>query len=233
MSTTVDESLFSVSAIHTGYRRSRNEDAVLARDRYGLWAVADGMGGHHRGDEASQAVVASLDEAAAAPRVGGPEATIIPALENTNAQLHAWGQALEDGGVIGSTAVALALEGADFHCFWVGDSRAYLLRDRQLEQLSRDHSERPDSASSGRLTRAIGAENSVEVDHVTGELYEDDVFLLCSDGLTGVVDEGRIAAILNETGPADVADSLINEALAAGGPDNISVIAVFVRGGNG
>lgn len=233
MTAEVEECLFSVAATHRGYRRDGNEDAVLARDRYGLWAVADGMGGHQRGDEASRAVVDSLDEMIAAQRGVPVETAIVPTLEDVNAQLHGRGAALGQGDVMGSTAVALVLEGADYHCFWVGDSRAYLFRDGCLEQMTSDHSECPDDASSATLTRAIGAEASVVVDRVTGELYEDDVFLLCSDGLTSTVDEVTIATTLAQTDPAEVADALIAEALAAGGPDNISVVAVFVRGGSG
>ncbi len=233
MNATVDSCLFSVSATHSGYSRSRNEDALIANDRYGLWAVADGMGGHERGDDASEAVIKALETVAGTKRPGTPDTVVIPALQQANAEVNALARAQTEGGIIGSTAVALALEGADFHCFWVGDSRAYVMRDGQLQRLTHDHSESPDGVSPGALTRAIGVEPQVDVDWLSGELYEDDVFLLCSDGLTGVVDETTIANTLSQTDPANVGQSLVDEALARGGPDNITVVAVFVRGGNG
>ena len=232
MNTPVDESLFSVAVTHTGYRRSRNEDAVLARDHYGLWAVADGMGGHSRGDEASQAVIAGLDDLAATCRGRGLAALLAPTLKQVNAQLHARATALGDDATMGSTAVVLALEGDGFHCCWAGDSRAYLLRAGRLEPLTRDHRQTADGAASTMLTRAVGAQDTLEVDAVQGELYEDDVFLLCSDGLTAVVDEATIAGVLAHGEPATVGEQLVESALAAGGPDNISCVAVFVRGGS-
>ncbi|MDN3519590.1 protein phosphatase 2C domain-containing protein [Aquisalimonas lutea] len=233
MSSPVDECLFSIAVTHAGYRRSRNEDAVLARDHYGLWAVADGMGGHSRGDEASRAVIAGLDDLAAACRGNGLARMLAPTLQQVNARIHARAASLDDDATMGSTAVVLALEEDGFYCCWAGDSRAYLFRDGRLEQLTRDHCQAADGTASSVLTRAVGAREALEVDAVGGELYEDDVFLLCSDGLTAVVGEATIAGVLGHAEPVAVGERLVESALAAGGPDNISCVAVFVRGGSG
>lgn len=233
MSAVVEDTLFSVSATHPGHHRARNEDALLAMDHAGLWAVADGMGGHACGDEASEAVVEALYQRSEESRGLDLLDAIPRSLQQVNSQLCARGAARGDGEPIGTTVVALALEGADYHCFWAGDSRLYLLRDGRLTALTRDHSEPGDSAGRCALTRAVGAEPALAVDYTRGELYEDDLFLLCSDGLTGVVPDVAIAHTLQHAPASTACAHLVQQALAAGGPDNITCVAVFVCGGSG
>jgi protein phosphatase len=149
------------------------------------------------------------------------------------------------GELSGSTIVALLVFEDNFAVIWAGDSRIYRLRDGRLEQLTRDHSyvqelvERgqlaPDQARAhplaNRITRAIGADPQLHLDVIDGRLEPGDQFLLCSDGLTGVVEDSAIAALLAEPEPEVAVDGLIDAALAAGGHDNVSAVVVRnVRG---
>src|SRR3954447_7721610 len=181
---------------HPGRVRSNNEDSVLARPDKGLWAVADGMGGHEKGEWASAAITAALAEATLSDDFDEAAAAVAQALPTASEQIWAEGQSL--GAPMGSTAVALLLRDSRFAAFWAGDSRCYLLRAGVLYQLTTDHSQVQDMVAAGRLTpeeaeghpmahvlsRAVGVEPELELDAVSDEAMIDDVFLICSDGLT-------------------------------------------------
>jgi serine/threonine protein phosphatase PrpC len=222
---------------HVGHVRALNEDACLARPDLGIWAVADGMGGHDCGDYASSLIIGELGRV----RRPGSARELLQSVDETLARCNE--TLLEragDGELSGSTIVALLIFEQNFAAIWAGDSRLYRLRGGGLERLSHDHSyvqelvERgelaPDRARhhplANRITRAIGADRQLHLDVIDGRLEPDDLFLLCSDGLTGMIDDAAIAAILAETEPKVVADGLIEAALAAGGSDNVSVIVV-------
>lgn len=222
---------------HVGLVRTLNEDACLARPDLGIWAVADGMGGHDCGDYASNLIVGELGRV----RRPGSARELLQAVDETLARCNKMLIArAEDGDLNGSTIVALLAFEQNFAVIWAGDSRLYRWRAGRLEQLTRDHSyvqelvERgelaPEQARrhplANRITRAIGADRELHLDVVDGRLEPDDLFLLCSDGLTGMVDDGAIAAILTAAEPEVAADRLIEAALAAGGRDNVSVIVV-------
>jgi len=214
---------------HRGHVRPRNEDAVLAVPESGLWAVADGMGGHACGDVASRAVVDALQGLAGGCR--GPDLLRhLPAtLERVNGDLRQLARRQAGTDIMGSTVVALVLEADNYHVYWAGDSRLYLLRNGGLHRLTRDHAlPPPEGRSQGPLTRAVGAGDTLEVESVQGHLYENDTFVLCSDGLTGVVPEGRIADLLVRYAPDQACHGLVQAALDAGGPDNVSCIVVTV-----
>jgi protein phosphatase len=146
----------------------------------------------------------------------------------------------ESRGVIGTTLVALLMFGEHFACLWCGDSRAYLLRAGALRQLTRDHSESQDLVDRGVLdpeeaklwprrnvlTRALGANDAAELEIVSDRLASGDVFLLCSDGLTGHLDEADIAAALGEDEPQAMCDRLIALTLERGASDNVTVAVV-------
>lgn len=224
------EPVISRALTHAGHIRERNEDAVLGMPGSGLWAVADGMGGHSCGDVASQAVVQALRESGSTRMGHELLRDLHGAMQQVNRSLRELA-ALEPGaGVIGTTVAVLVLEADNFHCYWAGDSRVYLLRDGGFRRLTRDHAVAAKSATGiqARLTRAVGADDTIELDHVHGHLYEDDVFLLCSDGLTRVVADDRIADLLRTHSPEDACQALLDAALAGGGPDNISCITVHV-----
>ena len=222
--------LLSRSESHTGYVRRRNEDAVLDLPDAGLWAVADGMGGHDRGDIASQAVVKALYALGAAGAGAALVARLPATLQRVNAELLAQARMLGDGHIIGSTLAALVLEEDNYHCFWAGDSRIYLWRDGGLRRLTRDHAEPSGGAGGetggGALTRAVGADELLELDYAHGYVYEEDLFLLCSDGLTKMLNDGAIADLLAEESCEDACRALIEAALQAGGRDNVSCVVV-------
>lgn len=235
--TKLEPRLQSAVRSHVGLVRTLNEDACLARPDLGIWAIADGMGGHDCGDYASNLIIGELGRV----RRPGSARELLQAVDETLARCNrALIERAEDGDLNGSTIVALLAFEQNFAVIWAGDSRLYRWRAGRLEQLTRDHSyvqelvERgelaPEQARrhplANRITRAIGADRELHLDVVDGRLEPDDLFLLCSDGLTGMVDDGAIAAILAAAEPEVVADRLIEAALAAGGRDNVSVIVV-------
>lgn len=227
------------SATHVGRVRALNEDSVLARPEVGLWAVADGMGGHGGGDVASRSVVASLatlaPQTSAASLLNEFEARILRA----NAELRALARA-RGAAVLGTTLVAMLVHGTHFACLWCGDSRLYLLRRGALQQVSRDHSEVQDLIDRGVLdkdeakdwprrnvvTRALGATDQIELEIVDGPAFAGDRFLLCSDGLTNHVDDAEIAALLAADDPQQACDDLLDLTLQRGATDNVSLIVV-------
>ena len=221
----------------TGLVRPQNEDSHLSRPQQQLWVVADGMGGHEGGRFASQAIVEAL---AAAELPDGFEA----AADALSAAVHAANQrvyatARDAGRMMGSTVVALLLRGDEFAVFWAGDSRAYLLRDDRLIQLTRDHSQVQDMLDRGLmseadaadhpmrhvLTRAVGVQPTLEIDAIRDVVNKGDVFLLCSDGLHGVLSDEEITAILREQG-VGAAPALVAACLERGAPDNVTVALV-------
>jgi serine/threonine protein phosphatase Stp1 len=226
-----------VSRTDVGLRRKVNEDSLLVRTERGLWAVADGMGGHEAGDVASSRVTEALLDL---PLVDGLDELVecaITALLGVNQDLIEL--AGSDGNrSIGSTVVGLAIAGAQFRCFWAGDSRAYRVRGDQISQLTRDHSlvqdlvdagmlqpeEAEDHPNSNIITRAVGVAKDLRVDTVSGDVKSGDQFLLATDGLTRMVSDQELVAELTSNRPAAAAKNLIDTVLSRGAPDNVSLI---------
>ena len=221
-----------------GLVRSANEDAMLLRDDAGLWVVADGMGGHKDGEVASGMIVSEM---AVAPMTGAFDVdleTLADVLHRANAAIYDMGQ--QTGGRAGSTVVVLLVQGARLGCLWAGDSRIYLLRERLLVQLTRDHTQVQEMADRGLLqphdvkghpmghliTRAVGVEPELLVDAVVDDLQPGDVILLCSDGLHGVADETEIAAILAGRNADAASAALVELARQRGAPDNVTAVCV-------
>ncbi|HUF57463.1 MAG TPA: protein phosphatase 2C domain-containing protein [Thermohalobaculum sp.] len=226
---------------HVGRVRSHNEDAVFADDAAGLWAIADGMGGHGHGDVASGYVVEYLGRLARMRSAGVAGGDVEQALHQANAAIQ--DRALRSGWhAIGATAVVLAADAEPYWVVWAGDSRAYRWRGGALQRLTRDHSLVEEMIESGAIeadaarhpqahvvTRAIGVEPEVELERTGGRLAAGDLFLLCSDGLSGCVSDAEIARILQAGGrPRELAETLTEAALADGAPDNVSVVVVLV-----
>lgn len=221
----------------TGRRRLRNEDAFVCEPP--LFAVADGMGGARAGEIAARLAASVLE--ARAGDVRGPEG-ITELIAEANRRI--WEQSLADPETAGmGTTVTAALVDEDAGTVTighVGDSRAYLVRNGKLEQLTADHSLVAELVESGLLspeeaerhpqrsaiTRALGTEPTVEVDAFTIEGRPGDLFLLCSDGLPIMVSDTHVLSVIEETHhePADAAESLVNVANARGGQDNITVV---------
>jgi serine/threonine protein phosphatase PrpC len=231
-----------VSRTDVGLRRKMNEDSILVRTERGLWAVADGMGGHEAGDVASAMVAEALQRL---PIVYGLERLVdaaIDELRQVNQRLIELARSGAHQRTIGTTVVALAIADGHFHCFWAGDSRAYRVRDGAIRRISRDHSLVQDLVDAGMLaadeaerhvnanviTRAVGVAEELEVDSSTGDALPGDVFLLASDGLTRLVDDQEILAQLATKTPDDAADTLLEMVLARGAPDNVSLIIIRI-----
>jgi len=229
-----------VSRTDVGLKRKINEDAMMVRTERGLWAVADGMGGHDAGEVASGKIAEAL---ASLPIVYSLQETVdnaLAALRRVNYELIALARGGGQPRTIGSTVVGLAISGDEFRCFWAGDSRAYRIRAGRITQLSRDHSLVHDLVLAGMLseaearvhpnanvvTRAVGVSEELQVDVVSGDVREGDIFLLASDGLTRVVEDDEIAEELVLKRLADAADRLIELVMERGAPDNVSLIIV-------
>lgn len=230
--------LNTVGFTHEGCVRSANEDSHLMRDEAGLWVVADGMGGHANGQWASAAIVKALETATLVGDFDADAATISGALHAANGHIVAAAQ--QNGARMGSTVVALYLNGARFACFWAGDSRIYLLRGGELHRLTRDHTQVQEMVDRGLLSpeearrhpmshvlsRAVGVQDGLELDALTDAAAARDVFLLCSDGLTGVVSEAEIAERLAQFPPRSACQRLLDLVLSRGAPDNVTMVAV-------
>ena len=227
------------AATHVGLVRRRNEDNYLVQPDSGIWAVADGMGGHQDGHIASKLIVEALQSVgrpnSAADLLTRCEASILSA--NSRIRLLA----TERGGhVIGSTVAILLIHERHYACLWSGDSRIYRVRDGALVQLSRDHTQVRELVESGHLsedeakkwpgrnviTRAIGVKEEPELEVQDGPLMPADVFLICSDGLTDHVPDSDILAQITNHRCQDACDALVQMTLARGARDNVTVVAV-------
>ncbi|WP_456409767.1 PP2C family protein-serine/threonine phosphatase [Oceanithermus sp.] len=227
---------------HPGRKRTTNQDAVGHRltDRGGVFVVADGMGGHRTGELASKLAVKNILEVT---EEDTPSPTLLlEAFEEANDAIYIAGQRPESRGM-GTTATALALDLPYALIAHVGDSRAYLLRDGVLTQLTQDHSwvaERmrqglltPAEARTHRwrnvITNALGSFPEARVDLIGLKVKPGDRFLLCSDGLSGVLEDAVLQEVLESLPPAEAAERLVKLANEWGGPDNISAVILTVH----
>ena len=238
-----DASVRAAGATHVGLKRQRNEDNYVLRPEAGLWAVADGMGGHGGGDVASRMVAEALARLPAAASGEALLAAVEAAVADAHREMRAYAQA-QGRAVMGTTLVALLLFGSHYACVWCGDSRAYLLRDGALRQLTHDHSETQDLVDRGVLdpeearvwprrsvlTRALGATETPELDLLSDRWAPGDAFLLCSDGLTAHCGDADIAAALAGEDPQAACDNLIALTLQRGASDNVTAIALRLAG---
>jgi serine/threonine protein phosphatase PrpC len=239
----VEATMSGAGVTDIGRKRARNEDSFLMRPEAGVWAVADGMGGHGGGDVASRMAIEALAnfgvEGDAATRLAALEAAVATSHRDMRAYARANGR-----DIMGTTLVAILVHGAHFACLWCGDSRAYLLRGGALRQLTRDHSETQALVDRGVLnaeeakvwprrsvlTRALGATEDVALDYVSDRLVTGDMLLLCSDGLTAHCTDADIAAALAGADPQAACDGLIALTLRKGASDNVTAIALRCEG---
>lgn len=229
-----------VTRTHVGNRRKLNEDAVLDGGDSGVWAVADGMGGHDAGEVASAMVIEALSQVSGATNFDDRAERAVTALHEVNRALRDLANAQGRDRTIGSTVVGLVADQSHYRCFWAGDSRGYRVREGRIEQLTRDHSLVQDLVDAGMLkaedaeghpnanvvTRAVGATDVLRVDAVGGEVRGGDTFMLASDGLTRLVNEAELLAGMSSADLASAADHFIELALARGAPDNVSFAIV-------
>ncbi len=236
--------------------RENNEDSFLVDEDAGLFVVADGMGGHAAGEVASRVAVDTLrellhggsdpDETRLDRDVRDPADVLRErlryAMNQASARIRreAMDNPIYTG--MGTTVCVLLVEGDAAHVAHVGDSRVYLLRDGRISRLTRDHTVVQQEIDAGRLTpemarvvahrnyltQSVGYHGPVEPDTATRVILPGDVFLLCSDGLTDPLDDPKIADICMKTDAHDLAETLVNAAIAGGGEDNITVVIVRI-----
>lgn len=231
------ERFVSWSATHVGTVRKHNEDSLIDRSDLGLWAVADGAGGHSRGDVASRMVAEALESMP--PNLSAAEvlAEVRQRMTEVNAALRA---SVTPPEISATTVAVLIARGDHFACLWAGDSRIYLLRDGTMTQVTRDHSLVQDMVEAGAIraedaethpsaniiTRAVGSGDELDLDKVTDRLLAGDRFLICSDGLCKTIPDSLTAQLL--ASPRDPADRLIQAALEHHGRDNVTAVVVDV-----
>jgi len=242
---------------NVGNVRSENEDSIWLHESGLVLLLADGMGGHERGAEASQTAINVFQEllnpkeikkeaaevtaaAGVPPEIACLYTIIFRAVGKTANFLSDRNLELKLNKYMGTTVVGLVLV-ADSHVLWfhVGDSRLYRWRDSDLKQLTTDHSVYEEWKSAGGigtapaknlLTRVIGINPGVDADIEWDKREKDDIFILCSDGLTDMITDDQIEETLKaEKDLNDIAYSLVNAALSAGGKDNVSVIVCQVQ----
>ena len=240
----------------TGYVRSENEDSIWIDDSGLVLAVADGMGGHERGAEASQTAIKVFQERLnretikeelkdvtamidVPPEIESLYTIIARAVEESANVLYDRNLELKLKRYMGTTIVGLVLV-EDNHVLWfhIGDSRLYRWRDSTLKSLTTDHSLYAEWMSAGRIgeepgkniiTRVIGVNPGVAADIEWDKRQKDDIYILCTDGLTGMVTDEEMEEILHAgNNVKDIANLLVDTALAAGGKDNVSVVVCKV-----
>ncbi len=229
-----------------GKVRDHNEDAFFVSEAGGVFLVSDGMGGLSAGELASQITretISGILQNEVSDNLS-IEQLLRKSFVEANDKVRAFLKEHPKSKGMGCTCVTLVFKDNDFFIGYVGDSRIYLYRKGSLKQLTRDHSyveelflrgliteeEKVDHPYKSSITRYVGAGEKVEVDISAGPVSNDDVFILCSDGLTGEVEDEKIAEILKENLPMkETVEKLIGKALENGGGDNVTVVAVKVE----
>lgn len=228
----------SAGRTHAGRVRSVNEDAYLERPEAGLWAVADGMGGHSDGAIASQMLMNTLEKLAAESALSAMVDAVDEAVLGVNQRLLNMGR--DQGTTIGSTFACLVARGRHAVYAWAGDSRIYLVRDRRMRQISRDHSAvqlwirqglmRPHEAErhpqSNKITRAVGASDPLFLEMDIVGVVAGDRFLLCSDGLDKFLSEPDIESLITVGDVATSCETLVQATLQNGAGDNVTCVVV-------
>lgn len=223
-----------------GRVRQQNEDSIGAFPEFGLWVVADGMGGHAAGDVASRIIIEEMGSLGVPISAQDQRARVQERLARAHHRILNHSRDSGLGGA-GSTVAALLLHGPELACIWAGDSRIYLMRDGALTPLTRDHSEVALMVAAGTLTedqartaprrnvitRAIGIGQVATPEVASGVIKDGDRFILCSDGLTEHLVDREIGNFANRSLSAqDTAAALISETLMRGARDNVSVVVV-------
>jgi len=239
--------LSSAGATHVGLVRTNNEDAYLAMPEAGLFAISDGMGGAAAGEIASSYFIETARSLLAQRSLESKEADVAlveKVFKYSNKRILEHATQNPDDWGMGCTGDLLVFSGNHYTIGHVGDSRVYLLRNRKLQQLTKDHSLVQSWVDEGMLTaedarrhprkniilQVIGTQPILSCDIQRGEGLNHDIFLLCSDGLTDMVEDYVIQDVLASTEPLqNKLDDLIRAALAAGGKDNVTAVLCQVR----
>jgi len=228
----------SCGETNVGTVRKVNEDSILSKPEERLWVVADGMGGYEAGDIASSMTIDSIDEAQINESLDETVMSIENNLHAVNQKILDYSYEMCNRNTIGTTVVSLVIRDRVGACIWAGDSRLYRYRNGQLQQVSRDHShveelieqgllskeEAENHPDSNVITRAIGANDYIEIDVKTFDTQVGDTFLLCSDGLYNAVPLNDIVDCLNDNNIERIVQRLLTKALDNQASDNVSII---------
>lgn len=246
-------SIISAGQTDIGMKRKTNQDSIYVCPSNKLFVVADGMGGHNGGDIASQMTVKLMPEYIGQSDTTQVAESLKNAIIHVNQSIYQHGQENIELKGMGTTITSMMFDGTHLNIANVGDSRTYLINNRKLYQMTRDHSlvqeklnfgiyDREGAKSDKQknyLARTVGFESEVEVDIFKYKISQNDLFLLCSDGLHGKVSDEDIIYIINRELPnvsnatqkdlARVAATLIDQANTNGGQDNISVVLAMAK----
>lgn len=226
-----------------GLRRDSNQDSCLVNRELGVFIVADGMGGHSGGEVASSMAVEAVEKMMLNPEAQkkSPRELMLKCYEEASRQIfdRAANEQPELAGM-GTTMVVAYIRGKHLYVGNVGDSRCYLFKRPHLWQITEDHSLLNEQLRSGVMTedqvrqlvgrnvitRSVGYEREVYPDIIEREIFPGEIFLICSDGLSGLVDDKKICEILNQNTPDKAVKACVEQALANGGDDNVTVMLV-------
>jgi len=226
----------------TGHVRDKNEDSILVQADENVWIVADGMGGHHAGDFASQTITNNLSLFKQHSSLDDSILLLEENILNSNSIIRKKSYKLGRSATIGSTIVCVYIWRNLLFTFWAGDSRLYRYRDRCLERLTEDHSYVEELVRMGKIEardaeehpaanvvlKAVGIDDNLCLDFEYFEVQQDDIYIICSDGLYKDLAETKITPIIesNPDNMAELSQSLLAASLDAGGTDNTSIITL-------
>lgn len=224
---------------HVGKVRNVNEDALAACPEFGVWAVADGLGGYEAGDIASRIVVDAVESIGPSVSADDQLVRFQDRMMRSNDDIR---RVAEDrgGAFMGATVAGLLIFDRQYACVWSGDSRIYRVRNGKIEQLSHDHSEVQELIDRGVLTeeegrdwprrnvitRAVGVFEDPGLEIAKGDIESGDIYVLCSDGLTGHVENDEIRETVENSRAQAACDTLIETTLARGAKDNVTIIVI-------
>lgn len=233
--------IISTGFTHRGGTRDHNEDAYLEASEAQVWVVADGMGGYQAGDIASQLICDTVNAHIRNTSVGSLTPQIISqSLVDANKKIRDYREQFLNNETVGSTVVTLMISGSHYYISWVGDSRCYLLRNNQLQQLSKDHSQVADMVEKGLIsadkaeqhplanviTRAVGVDKSLQIDTISGVIETGDIFLLCSDGISKEFPNNELLSFIAGGDLEESSQAIMHSALVKKSKDNITCILV-------
>ena len=230
----------SSATTHVGMVRKVNQDSYAERTDIGVWAVADGMGGHEAGEIASATVTDFIKTLTPNENIEEMLSAVEQSIMDANFKLTEDAAAYDSQRVPGSTVVVLIINGDKGALVWAGDSRIYRRRDNQVTLLTRDHSHVQDLVEQGVIleseaeshpmanviTRAVGISDPLELDSMWIDVRPDDQFLLCSDGLSRLVSNDELESMMANKNSEEVTQSLLHTALVRGARDNVTLICV-------
>ena len=236
--------IYSHGVSDTGRVRTKNEDSILVHDDENVWIVADGMGGHHAGDFASQTITNNLSLFKQHSSLDDSILLLEENILNSNSIIRKKSYKLGRNATIGSTVVCVYVWQNYLFTFWAGDSRLYRFRDGSLERLTEDHSYVEELVRMGKIEardaeehpaanvvlKAVGIDDNLCMDFEYFEMLDGDIYIICSDGLYKDLEEEKLRPIIEShtDDMTELSESLLASSLEAGGTDNTSIITMKI-----